>query len=158
VLDANSLGARVPRDLVGCPHCELEFADVPQPRARFEEPHRGTGEPPRPLLEFPSDDARAYAIALVAQSVEMGIDLVRPLPPIGEAEAVRLSGILHTAKILRPWFDGTEAQPDWKRLRDEFDARYPHGGEIAGLRLFMLEDRAEALTAIYDRLGGNDAA
>ncbi len=103
--------------------------------------------------EFPADDVRAFGLLLVVQSVETGFELVRPLPPLDKAEALRLSGIQHMTMILKPWLDGTGPYPDWKRLFDQINDRYPPARDWSGLRVFMLPDRRDALFGTYDVLG-----
>lgn len=102
--------------------------------------------------ELPPDDVRAYGLVLIAQSVEIGIELVRPLPPINASEELRLSAILHMQKILRPWFDG-RAYPDWGLIKKQVGDRLGTikiGGRT--LAVFMLDDRHNALLRIYERL------
>lgn len=101
--------------------------------------------------EFPIDDVRAYGLVLITEALEVGIDLVRPLPPIRDAEALRLSGIQHMDRILTPWFEGMGAWPDWKRLHDQIptDSETPRG-----LWVFLAKDRRDALFQLYERIEG----
>jgi hypothetical protein len=59
---------------------------------------------------------RPYGLFLVAASAEVGFDLIRPLPPIDEADGLRTSAVRHTEEVLRPWFEGKGPYPDWERI------------------------------------------
>lgn len=99
----------------------------------------------------PHDQVRGFALLLIAQAVETGFDLVRPLPKIEEAEALRLSGIQHAERIMKPWFNGTGALPDWKRINEETTARVPPRDGRASLLLFMAFNKMdEELYALYE--------
>ncbi len=102
-------------------------------------------------------DLRAYALLLVAQSVEAGIELVRPLPPIAEATQLRLSAIQHMSAILGRWLDGRGAFPDWDRIYEDLARRIPPKDGRGSLLLFMhTEGMSSELSSIYRKIEENN--
>ncbi len=94
--------------------------------------------------------ARLYGLFLVAASIEFGLDLIRPLPPIDDADALRISAVRHAAAVYRPWLDGKGTSPEWERIHKRVLEQVPE------------DDRATTLGVLHDLasldLGRNEAS
>ncbi len=101
-----------------------------------------------------SDDIRACGLMLVIQSVEIGLDLIQPIPLGEQASALRLSGVQHLTAILEPWLAGKRAYPDWRSLHAQIGTRYGPPRKHAGLGVFDVPDVRIVLFDTYDRLAG----
>jgi hypothetical protein len=94
---------------------------------------------------------RPYGLFLIAATAEVGLDLIHPLPPIEEADALRISAVRHAAEILRSWFEGRGVYPDWKRMHQRVLDQTAEGERRTVLG--VLENLGqEDLFAAYDRL------
>ncbi len=91
---------------------------------------------------------RLFALLLVASSVEVGLDLIRPLPQIDEADALRVSAVRHGQEIYRPWLEGKGPYPEWKHIYERVLDQVPDDERVG--MLIMLEDLVGAeLYATY---------
>lgn len=91
------------------------------------------------------------ASLLVAASAEVGLDLVRPLPPVADADELRMSAVRHAEEIYRPWLEGRGPYPDWERIARGFMARASEDKRIE--MLSRLEEVAgKNLYSAYQRL------
>jgi hypothetical protein len=92
--------------------------------------------------------ARPYGFFLVAASAEVGLDLIRPLPPIDRADDLRISAARHAAEVLRPWFEDQGGYPNWEHLHQRVLDQTTERDRRA--MLGVLEDLGrEDLFAIY---------
>jgi hypothetical protein len=91
---------------------------------------------------------RLFALLLVASSVEVGLDLIRPLPQIDEADALRISAVRHGHEIYRPWLEGKGPYPEWQHIYKRVLGQVPNDERVG--MLIMLEDLVGAeLYAAY---------
>ena len=98
-----------------------------------------------------SQISRLFALLLVASSVEVGLDLIRPLPQIDEADTLRVSAVRHGQEIYRPWLEGKGPYPEWKHIYERVLDQAPNDERVG--MLTMLEDLVGAdLYATYARL------
>jgi hypothetical protein len=93
---------------------------------------------------------RLLALLLVAACAETGLDYIQPLPPIKEADDVRIEAVRQAERIFAPWLEGQGSYPEWKLIFQDVSGREP----AEGLRelLFMEELNGGRLYAAYDAL------
>jgi hypothetical protein len=94
-----------------------------------------TSDPERPSVH--TGFACLYGLFLVAASVEFGLDLIRPLPPIAGADALRISAVRHATALYRPWFEGNGTYPEWERIHKRVLEQVP-------------DDRTTTLWVLHD--------
>lgn len=99
---------------------------------------------------WPLDQVRSFALLLVSSSVEFGLDIVSPLPPIDVADDARISAVRHAEQIYRPWFEGKGRYPEWRLIIGRIPTQVENG--LGGLLLYMKDDIANALVDAYEQL------
>ncbi len=99
---------------------------------------------------WPHDQIRSFALLLVSSSVEFGLDIVSPLPPIDVADDARISAVRHAEQIYRPWFERKGRYPEWRLIIDRIPTQVEDG--LGGLLQYMKDDITNALVDAYEQL------